>query len=342
MNRFATENILLICFHLYFIFRNHFQGDDKMTKRLNVEYVKEKIESTNYYFLNSDNYINNSEKLEIEDINGYKYFYGFSHILHHIFGNGTGLEPFNVSNAFTSYNISVWLNKNKSEIHYIDGEYIGAYDKTLYFECDRCGDKFYSSWNYISNKKRYNCPICGGKIAGKYNNLKVTRPKLIMEWNFIKNKMPPESFLPNSHEYASWICLKCGHKWDATIKSRAIKNGSGCPKCDESKGEKIISDFLNCNNIKYLQEFVIPKCKYKRVLPFDFCLTDYGILIEYDGIIHFIDKFNNPEEFELTKLRDSIKTQFCIDNNITLIRIPYWDFNNIESILESELSQYVN
>ena len=31
------------------------------------------------------------------------------------------------------------------------------------------------------------------------------------------------------------------------------------------------------------------------------------------------------------------KTQYCNDNNIKLIRIPYWDFNNIEKILKKEL-----
>lgn len=312
-----------------------------MTKKLVFDNIKEKIESTNYYYLNSKSYINNNEKLEIEDINGYKYFYGFSHIIYHILGNGSGLEPFNVSNIFTLYNISIWLNKNKSEIHYIDGKYFGAYDRNLYFKCDRCKDEFYSSWNSISDKRRYGCPICSGKLAGKYNNLKVTKPKLIIEWDFIKNKLSPERLLPDSHEYADWICSNCGHEWNAMIKSRAGKNNSGCPKCNESKGEKTISNFLNINNIKFIQEFIIPKCKYKRALPFDFYLSDYDILIEYDSILHYEDKFDNLEEFKLVQLRDSIKTQFCIDHNITLVRIPYWDFDNIEKILEQELSQYV-
>lgn len=35
--------------------------------------------------------------------------------------------------------------------------------------------------------------------------------------------------------------------------------------------------------------------------------------------------------------RDNIKTEYCKDNNITLIRIPYWDFNNIENILKEKV-----
>ena len=38
--------------------------------------------------------------------------------------------------------------------------------------------------------------------------------------------------------------------------------------------------------------------------------------------------------FEQNKIRDSIKTKYCLDNGINLIRIPYTEFNNIENILK--------
>ena len=37
------------------------------------------------------------------------------------------------------------------------------------------------------------------------------------------------------------------------------------------------------------------------------------------------------------KHRDNIKTRYCNDNNIKLIRVPYWDYKNIEEILVKEL-----
>ena len=36
---------------------------------------------------------------------------------------------------------------------------------------------------------------------------------------------------------------------------------------------------------------------------------------------------------EYYKQNDNIKTQYCQNNNIKLIRIPYWELNNIETIL---------
>ena len=43
---------------------------------------------------------------------------------------------------------------------------------------------------------------------------------------------------------------------------------------------------------------------------------------------------------ELMNLRrkDKIKTNYCYEYNIKLIRIPYWEFNNIEKILMKELN----
>ena len=38
------------------------------------------------------------------------------------------------------------------------------------------------------------------------------------------------------------------------------------------------------------------------------------------------------------KIRDTVKNIYCQQNNIKLIRIPYWDFNSIEEILIKELN----
>ena len=37
------------------------------------------------------------------------------------------------------------------------------------------------------------------------------------------------------------------------------------------------------------------------------------------------------------KYLDDIKTKYCKDNNIELIRIPYWEKDNIEEILNHKL-----
>ncbi len=54
--------------------------------------------------------------------------------------------------------------------------------------------------------------------------------ELVSEWDYTKNApLTPEMFLPMSDKYVSWICSKCGYKWDAPIKSRS--RGYGCARC---------------------------------------------------------------------------------------------------------------
>ena len=80
-------------------------------------------------------------------------------------------------------------------------------------------------------------------------------------------------------------------------------------------------------------------CVYKHSLKFDCYLYEKNICIEYDGIQHFepIEYFGGTEVFNETILRDSIKNRYCEQNSIKLIRIPYWDFDNIEKIITNEI-----
>jgi len=67
-------------------------------------------------------------------------------------------------------------------------------------------------------------------------------------------------------------------------------------------------------------------------LPFDFYLPEKNICIEYDGEQHFRNIFSD-KSFKETKINDNIKDEFCIKNNIFLIRIPYFKFEEINNIL---------
>jgi len=114
----------------------------------------------------------------------------------------------------------------------------------------------------------------------------------------------------------------------------------GCPKCSESKGEREIRLWLEKNNIEYIYQY---KIKYKdRNFFFDFYIPKLNLAIEYDGIFHFespSEIFEN--EVQKQKKRDELKNQYCQENNINLLRIPYWDFKKIDEILEQALKKRV-
>ena len=132
------------------------------------------------------------------------------------------------------------------------------------------------------------------------------------------------------------ICPKHGD-FEQTIDNHL--SGKGCMRCKKSKGEMKIRELLINNNISFIEEATFPKCKYKRVLSFDFYLHNYNICIEYDGAQHFksVAFYGGDTGFKLRLKRDNIKTQYCIDNNIDLIRIPYYDYDNIETILSTKI-----
>ena len=116
-------------------------------------------------------------------------------------------------------------------------------------------------------------------------------------------------------------------------------NGNGCSKCNSSKGEIEIENHLKNNNIFYVNQKRFKDCINIKPLPFDFYLSDYNICIEYDGEQHFrsVKTWGGEERFIISKKKDAIKTKYCEDNGIKLIRIPYWEKDNIEDILKKEV-----
>lgn len=130
-------------------------------------------------------------------------------------------------------------------------------------------------------------------------------------------------------------CLKCGCEWFATPNS--ILRGSGCPKCNESRGEKNIRNYLHTHNIDYISQYTFCDCKDKKALPFDFYLPELNVCIEYDGEQHVrsIDFFGGNDGLKKRQLHDQIKTDYCKINNIPLLRIMYNE--NIEEKLNNFL-----
>ncbi|MDM0587711.1 hypothetical protein QTH25_13120 [Clostridium perfringens] len=136
------------------------------------------------------------------------------------------------------------------------------------------------------------------------------------------------------------IDFNCGHEPNWIIPNSLKKNKS-CPVCKESKGEKAIREYLEKNNIIFKQEYKFEDCRYKYVLPFDFYISSKNLCIEFDGRQHFEsnDFFGGEKSFKDTKIRDKIKNNYCKDNNIKLIRIPYWELDSIEKILDKEFKR---
>ena len=134
------------------------------------------------------------------------------------------------------------------------------------------------------------------------------------------------------------ILHKCkidGYKWMAI--PYVILAGYGCPQCNESSGERQIRQWLNKYDIKYEYQKPFKNCRDILPLPFDFYLPNYNVCIEYQGIQHYkpVELFGGQKTFELQQKHDDIKREYCVNNNIKLLEIPYW--SNVEEKLNNFL-----
>lgn len=127
--------------------------------------------------------------------------------------------------------------------------------------------------------------------------------------------------------YKSRIEIICPKHGSFFQNARTHFRGHGCPSCNLSKGEIYIESYLLKNNIKFDKQKKFENCFFKYKLPFDFYLPEYNICIEYDGYQHFnpVNFFGGMKKFNEQKLRDTIKNNFCLENDIKLFRIKFSD-----------------
>lgn len=194
---------------------------------------------------------------------------------------------------------------------------------------------FYASANNLLTKNS-GCPKCANNIK------KDTIQFKDVVFDLVGSEYEVLGEYVNTHTKISMKHNTCGHEYLVTPKGFSIQ-GRRCPSCNESKGEASIRKYLFKKGLKFLREYSFEDCKLKGRLRFDFAIVnasgDVRCLIEFDGEQHFKSKsfFGGDSGFEDCKKRDRIKDSYCKTNNIPLIRIPYWEIDNVERILDAEL-----
>ena len=138
-----------------------------------------------------------------------------------------------------------------------------------------------------------------------------------------------------------WHCkCDCGKEKDVLGTSLRSGRSLSCGlHSNISRGNVKIADILDEANINYEIQKKFATCKDIKELPFDFFVNN-EYLIEYDGQQHYDQ--NSIFNYEYTHKHDLIKSQWCKDNNIPLIRIPYTHFDNLSlQDLILEQSQFI-
>jgi hypothetical protein len=204
----------------------------------------------------------------------------------------------------------------------------------LKFLCFKCKLTWFNCFKNIKLLNNW-CPHCSGKYN---NNLEIIR-KLAIE----RNGKCLSTEYKNNKTNLKWECNKCLNVWFARLDR--IKSGTWCPRCKESRGERIVANCLDKLNISYIREKCITGIEGVRNLRFDFYLPTENIAIEYDGIQHFAyhNKYS-PDDNTLKEKHklDIIKTLYCNNNKIKLLRIDYKSLNKIHLFLKEYLDIMLN
>lgn len=205
-------------------------------------------------------------------------------------------------------------------------------------QCKICGNTFEQTPNHLL--KGVKCPVCSKKQMGL--NKRKTHQDFVKELNKINQDIELLSEYTRSTDKITVRCKLCGRIYN--IIANNLLRGNCCTCCHMSRGERKIRDFLQSNKIEYIFQYKFQDCRNSKPLPFDFYLPLLNTCIEYDGYQHFFpsgfgchDDEKIEKNFKATIKNDNIKNNYCIENRINLIRIPYTEFDNIERFLEEKL-----
>lgn len=146
------------------------------------------------------------------------------------------------------------------------------------------------------------------------------------------------------------IKCKCGNIYTTSFVNFRDHDVRQCSSCSnkQSKHESYICSILYELQINFIQEKRFSNCRDKKPLPFDFYLPDYNLIIEYDGEGHYLENFykyytDDPNSALLDRQRkDQIKNEYCKSKGIHLLRIPYWEKENVETIIVNKLNALKN
>lgn len=233
-------------------------------------------------------------------------------------------------------------------------------------ECNNCGKRIkHVKWQnykrYVREDGKYYCNDCAFKLYGiekmKLSKLKnstsfaqwgidhLGKDFLEKYWDYEKNKnIDPWEITYGTNKKVWMKCLNRNHQNYYTRCSH-FTDGHRCPKCNNSKGEERINLFLINNNINYEPQKTFNGLLGlgNGLLSYDFYLSEpYNLLIEYQGEQHeryWKGIHQSRKDFEKQLEHDKRKRNYAQDNNINLLEIWYYDYDNIEQILDNYLEK---
>jgi hypothetical protein len=195
----------------------------------------------------------------------------------------------------------------------------------LKWKCD-LGHIWYAKWNNI-NSGNTQCPYCWGK------NFK-TSIDILQQHAISKGGLLISTEYKNNLTKVLWQCSK-EHQWFARWRDINLL-GQWCPECSRFKNENLCKTLLEqkLNILLSKYRFLYKGNRYE----FDGYNEEHKIAFEYHGIQHYIYPnhwHKTEEQFKAAQQRDKDKEQYCKENNIQYIIIPYTANKKLEEAIHN-------
>ncbi|RNF13996.1 uncharacterized protein Tco025E_05972 [Trypanosoma conorhini] len=110
---------------------------------------------------------------------------------------------------------------------------VASSNKSAYWRCPSCATSFQARIkDMVSDKAK--CPSCS--LLNLHADFSKDENGLLQEWHPLKNgDLQPSQVKPTDHTKLWWLCMACGHEWEATLAARLTRTrrakGKECPVC---------------------------------------------------------------------------------------------------------------
>ncbi len=292
------------------------------SRRLSFKKIEKYMSTCEGYELLSTNYENNITPLTFKCPEGHIFEMDWAH-----FSRGQRCTECNPTKKKTYKEIKEYI-ESFNGYKLLSNEYINNQEK-LEIQCPE-GHVFLM--NYASFKAGDRCPYCAGCMKKTIEEVK----QYIRQYDY--------TLLSDTYVNAqNKLLVKCPQNHIYEVNWNNFQSGKRCPICNESKGEQKISEYLTSVNINFHKQYSFDDCRNIEPLRFDFAIFDnfgnISFMCEYDGEYHY-QPIDGQKKLKYQQKLDNIKNTYCQKNNISLLRIPYWDFDHIEKILSEQLIKH--
>ncbi|PVV56293.1 hypothetical protein [Chryseobacterium sp. HMWF035] len=197
----------------------------------------------------------------------------------------------------------------------------------------------------VSIGKNNICPECaktreykkkaGENLVEKINNILIEKNSSFSFFGSIDRN-------DKSIIFYELICKNCGcSEWEREKYVSSVK----CKVCypNDTIGESRVIKYLNFLKLTFKKQKKFPGMKNEKELKCDFFIPKLNLIIEFDGHQHYypVDYFKGFKSFKKTIKCDWIKNRYALKNSINILRIPFYEYEDIEKLIDDSIAKII-